>query len=52
VIDARSRITFAHNHPAFGSAQMDQTYAHNNAKERYQRGAETFKLRNPDAFKP
>jgi hypothetical protein len=50
VIDARKRITFTHAHPAFNAAPMDETYAHNNRKDRYERGAETFKRRNPDAF--
>lgn len=50
VIDARERITFPHHHPAFQSAPMDATYAHTNDKNRYKRGAETFKRRNPDAF--
>ena len=50
VIDARARITFTHAHPAFNAAPMDATYAHNNQKARYERGAETFKRRNPDAF--
>jgi glycosyltransferase involved in cell wall biosynthesis len=52
VIDARDRITFEHEHPAFGAAPMDATYAHNNAKERYEKGEATFRKRNPDAVKP
>jgi hypothetical protein len=47
VIDARDRITFTHLHPAFGNAANDATYAHTNAPERYARGLETFKRRNP-----
>ena len=49
VIDARKRIEFIHTHPAFQSAPMDATYEHNNKRERYERGNETFKRRNPDA---
>jgi glycosyltransferase involved in cell wall biosynthesis len=48
VIDARDRITFRHLHPAFGSAANDATYAHTNAPDRYARGLETFKRRNPE----
>ena len=51
VIDAREEIVFEHLHPAFGKAAMDETYAHNNKRERYERGEATFKRRNPDAFK-
>lgn len=35
VIDARDRITFEHMHPAFGKAEMDETYARSNAAEQY-----------------
>ncbi len=48
VIDARPRITFHHNHPAFGAAPMDATYAHNNQPERYKTGEATFRRRNPE----
>jgi len=47
VIDARSRITFEHLHPAFGRAPMDKTYEHNNHPERYKAGKELFEQRNP-----
>ena len=47
VVDARNLITFEHVHPAFGKAQMDATYQHNNQKERYERGLALFKERNP-----
>jgi hypothetical protein len=39
VIDARDRITFEHLHPAFGKAEMDETYARSNADYRYKTGA-------------
>lgn len=42
VIEARDRITFEHVHPAFGRADMDQTYARSNAAEHYEKGAEIF----------
>ena len=38
VIDARDRITFEHLHPAFGKAEMDETYARSNAPEKYEIG--------------
>jgi len=47
VLDLRSSITFQHMHPAFGKAQMDATYQHNNTSERYKRGEALFKERNP-----
>lgn len=50
VIDARKEIVFEHMHPAFGKAAMDETYAHNNKRERYERGEATFRRRNPEAF--
>jgi hypothetical protein len=50
VIDARKEIVFEHQHPAFGKAAMDETYAHNNKRERYKRGEATFRQSNPDAF--
>lgn len=42
VIDARDRITFEHLHPAFGKAEMDETYARSNDTQNYARGAKTF----------
>lgn len=38
VIDARERITFEHLHPAFGKAEMDETYARTNADYHYKTG--------------
>jgi glycosyltransferase involved in cell wall biosynthesis len=38
VIDARDRITFEHIHPAFGKAEMDDTYARSNAPFYYRSG--------------
>lgn len=49
VIDARSSIRFEHLHPAFGKAQMDKTYQHNNQQARYDAGKALFRARNPDA---
>jgi len=47
VIDARDRITFEHLHPAFGKAEMDETYARSNDAKQYEEGAATFtKLKN------
>jgi glycosyltransferase involved in cell wall biosynthesis len=43
VIDARDRITLEHVHPAFGKAEMDETYARSNAPEHYKQGEETYK---------
>lgn len=48
VVDAR-HLTFTHAHPAFGKGQMDETYARQNAPEKYACGAEIFRRRNPDA---
>lgn len=42
VIDARDRITFEHVHPAFGKAEMDETYARSNDPTNYQNGRATF----------
>lgn len=42
VIDARDRITFEHLHPAFGKAEMDQTYMRGNSQQAYELGAATF----------
>lgn len=38
VIDARDKITFQHNHPAFGKGEMDETYSRSNSQERYKHG--------------
>jgi hypothetical protein len=40
VIDSRDKITFQHNHPAFGKAEMDTTYARSNSEQNYKEGAE------------
>lgn len=42
VIDARDRITFEHLHPAFGKAEMDETYQRSNAAENYRAGNAVF----------
>lgn len=52
VIDARERIAFTHDHPAFGVGKMDSTYAASNSRERYIEGWSTFCQRNPDAPRP
>jgi hypothetical protein len=41
-IDARDHIVFEHLHPAFGKAQMDETYARSNDDHHYQQGKATF----------
>lgn len=38
VINARDRITFEHHHPAFGLAEMDETYSRSNDSYHYQTG--------------
>ena len=38
VIDARDQITFEHVHPAFGKAEMDETYARSNDSYHYTTG--------------
>ena len=38
VIDARNSITFEHMHPAFGKAEMDETYARSNDGYNYKAG--------------
>jgi hypothetical protein len=38
VIDARDRITFEHDHPAFTGGEWDETYKRSNAPERYAMG--------------
>ncbi len=38
VIDARDRITFEHVHPAFGKAEMDDTYERSNDRYHYLTG--------------
>jgi len=42
VIDARSKIKFEHEHPAFGKAEMDETYARSNQSYNYQCGSGIF----------
>jgi len=42
VIDARNSIKFEHEHPVFGKAEMDNTYARSNANEHYERGAKAL----------
>lgn len=49
VLDLRGELKFEHVHPAFGKAPNDATYAHTNAKDRYERGAQLFIKRNPEA---
>ena len=41
VIEAKD-IVFVHNHPAFGTAKVDQTYMLQNSPGRYQDGLETY----------
>jgi len=48
VIDAR-HIKFTHAHPVFGKGEWDATYRRQNAPEKYKRGEETFRRRNPTA---
>jgi hypothetical protein len=43
VIDARDRITFEHVHPAFGKAEMDETYARSNDSYHYKTGEGMFR---------
>lgn len=43
VIDARDSIEFQHMHPAFGKAEMDETYARSNAAMNYQIGEGVFR---------
>lgn len=42
VIDARDRIVFEHQHPAFGAGEWDETYKRTNAPERYEEGKRIF----------
>jgi glycosyltransferase involved in cell wall biosynthesis len=42
VIDARSKITFQHNHPAYGKGKMDETYARSNSSENYEQGLAVY----------
>ena len=42
VIEARD-LVFTHSHPAFGSADVDETYAVQNSPERYAQGLEVLK---------
>jgi predicted O-methyltransferase YrrM len=41
VIEARD-LVFKHNHPAFGDAKMDKTYAEQNAPKQYEKGLEIY----------
>ena len=41
VIDAK-HIVIEHLHPAFGKAEMDETYARSNSTQNYDRGSKTF----------
>ena len=50
VIDAR-HIVFVHNHPAFGTAPMDETYAKQNSSESYRFNQEAFIRRNKHLMK-
>jgi hypothetical protein len=43
VIDARDSITFEHIHPAFGKAEMDETYSRSNTDYNYKTGEGIFK---------
>jgi hypothetical protein len=54
VIDARKSLVFEHDHPVFKGVDwqdMDATYRHSNADDRYRAGMETFARRNPDAVR-
>ena len=42
LIDARDKITFEHLHPAFGKAEMDETYARSNDGYHYSSGKAIF----------
>ena len=42
VIDARDRLTFQHNHPLFGKAEWDDTYARSNSDDNYAQGKKVF----------
>jgi glycosyltransferase involved in cell wall biosynthesis len=42
VIDARDRLVFQHNHPLFGKAEWDETYARSNSDENYAQGKQVF----------
>jgi glycosyltransferase involved in cell wall biosynthesis len=42
VIDARDRLVFQHNHPLFGKAEWDETYARSNSDENYAQGEKVF----------
>ena len=50
VIEARD-IVFTHNHPAFGTAEVDRTYAEQNAQARYVEGKAVYDdlTRNADS---
>jgi hypothetical protein len=43
VIDARERLTFDHDHPAFTGKPLDETYARQNAPEEYAHGLAVIK---------
>jgi len=43
VIDASDSITFEHVHPAFGKAEMDETYLRSNSEHNYKTGEEIFR---------
>lgn len=47
VVVQAQHIVFQHNHPVFGKAPMDATYARQNAPERYPEGLAIFNRRNP-----
>ena len=42
VVDVRDRIQFFHDHPAFTSAPMDETYARQNSPDAYEKGQKTL----------
>lgn len=47
IIESEKAITFRHIHPAFGLAELDETYARSNAAERYEQGFEIYqRLKN------
>jgi hypothetical protein len=46
VIEAKD-IVIEHMHPAFGLAEMDETYARSNAPANYEAGLATYEKLNP-----
>jgi hypothetical protein len=42
-------LSFPHHHPAHGKGEWDAVYTAQNAPERYARGLDTFRRRNPEA---